>query len=303
MSPASKREQEARKRLQQQGKDSSEAITLSSSDEETEEVVDEAGIFSFALDDDKIFFGREAKDAKGQDGKSRKVQFLAAGLQLPAIDIWGGGEGDDVVPYDEIEHIHYNLGKHVFLSVTLHHAARKLRVINKKNPLLETKQTKYTDMSRTRILVPLRENQRQLLEERKESIVADLIAQVVLEEDDFLVPVKPFQVNDLLEGTPYKTRRRTRASAGAATKNPADAERLMAYYPDHGKNRVKITAADLNVLGEYEMLNDSIIDFSLDDQVSALRDARRSLVDPDALKSAFKTGLFAVVVTGLLPRP
>ena len=34
MSPASKREQEARKRLQQQGKDSSEAITLSS-DEET----------------------------------------------------------------------------------------------------------------------------------------------------------------------------------------------------------------------------------------------------------------------------
>ena len=37
----------------------------------------------------------------------------------------------------------------------------------------------------------------------------------------------------------------------------------MAYYPDHGKNRVKITAADLNVLGEYEMLNDSIIDFYL----------------------------------------
>ena len=58
------REQEARKRLQQQGKDSSEAITLSSSDEETEEVADEAGTFSFALDDDKIFFGREAKDAK-----------------------------------------------------------------------------------------------------------------------------------------------------------------------------------------------------------------------------------------------
>ena len=40
------------------------------------------------------------------------------------IDIQEGG-WTDVVPYEEIEHIHYNLGKHVFLSVTLHHAARK----------------------------------------------------------------------------------------------------------------------------------------------------------------------------------
>jgi len=44
--------------------------------------------------------------------------------------------------------------------------------------------------------------------------------------------------------------------------------------------------------------DDTIIDFSLDDQVSALRDARRSLVDPDALKAAFKQGLTAVSVVG-----
>ena len=33
-------------------------------------MAEEGGTFSFALDDDKIFFGREAKDAKGQ------VRFL-----------------------------------------------------------------------------------------------------------------------------------------------------------------------------------------------------------------------------------
>ena len=37
----------------------------------------------------------------------------------------------------------------------------------------------------------------------------------------------------------------------------------MVYYPDHGKSRVKITKADFNVLGKYEMLNDSAIDFYL----------------------------------------
>ena len=37
----------------------------------------------------------------------------------------------------------------------------------------------------------------------------------------------------------------------------------MVYYPDHGKSRVKITKADYDVLGEFEMLNDSAIDFYL----------------------------------------
>ena len=37
----------------------------------------------------------------------------------------------------------------------------------------------------------------------------------------------------------------------------------MCFFPAEGKDRVKITRADYNLLDEYEMVNDTVIDFYL----------------------------------------
>eukprot|EP01046_Picozoa_sp_COSAG06_P037481 COSAG06_NODE_4234_length_4445_cov_2.773125_2_plen_428_part_01 len=140
-SPSTKRAKEKQAELKKQGNQSEEAITLSSSDEEPEEEGDDdagAGVISFLLDDEKIFFGLEAKPS------AKRVQFTEDGLRMPAPEIWGDAEDADVVPYEEIEGIKYGVGKHLFLSVSLLPESTKLKALLLKAPRM--KKTQYQEI-------------------------------------------------------------------------------------------------------------------------------------------------------------
>ena len=63
-SPNTKRAKEKQAELKKQGNQIEEAITLSSDEEPDEdESEDEAGVISFQLDDEKVFFGAHVKSA------------------------------------------------------------------------------------------------------------------------------------------------------------------------------------------------------------------------------------------------
>ena len=253
-SPSTKRAKEKQAQLKQQGNQYEEAITLSS-DEENEaeaESEDEAGVVSFLLDDSKAFFGENTFAAA-----KTKIYFSSKGLQIPVQDVWGQGKDADVVPYEEIQSITtHNAGKHLWLSVVLESESEKLQ------SMPGMRKTKYSDPHKGRILLPLRASQSEAFDERCQRVNDEFIRTALVNDPEkFFVPARPHEVRDLLVGTPYQQRRMTRSAS--AVSSAADSDTLMVYYPDHGKSRVKITKADFNVLGEYEMLNDSAIDFYL----------------------------------------
>jgi hypothetical protein len=201
-SPSTKRAKQKQAELKKQGNQSEEAITLSSSDEEPEEEGDDdagAGVISFLLDDEKIFFGLEAKPS------AKRVQFTEDGLRMPAPEIWGDAEDADVVPYEEIESIKYGVGKHLFLSVSLLPDSTKLKALLLKVPRM--KKSQYQEIHHSRILLPLRQNQMELFSERRQQIIDRYVkTALVYDEEKFFAAARPHQITDLLAGTPYKVR-------------------------------------------------------------------------------------------------
>jgi hypothetical protein len=203
-SPSTKRAKEKQAELKKQGNQSEEAITLSSSDEEPEEEGDAdagAGVISFLLDDEKIFFGVEAKPS------AKRVQFTEDGLRMPAPEIWGDAEDADVVPYEEIESIKYGVGKHLFLSVSLLPESTKLKALLLKVPRMKKTRRKYQEIHRRRILLPLRQNQMELFSERRQQIIDRYVKTALVDDEEkFFAAARPHQITDLLAGTPYKVR-------------------------------------------------------------------------------------------------
>jgi hypothetical protein len=201
-SPSTKRAKEKQAELKKQGNQSEEAITLSSSDEEPEEEGDDdagAGVISFLLDDEKIFFGLEAKPS------AKRVQFTEDGLRMPAPEIWGDAEDADVVPYEEIESIKYGVGKHLFLSVSLLPDSTKLKALLLKVPRM--KKSQYQEIHHSRILLPLRQNQMELFSERRQQIIDRYVKNALVDDEEkFFAAARPHQITDLLAGTPYKVR-------------------------------------------------------------------------------------------------
>ena len=201
-SPSTKRAKEKQAELKKQGNQSEEAITLSSSDEEPEEEGDAdagAGVISFLLDDEKIFFGLEAKPS------AKRVQFTEDGLRMPAPEIWGDAEDADVVPYEEIEGIKYGVGKHLFLSVSLLPDSTKLKALLLKVPRM--KKSQYQEIHHSRILLPLRQNQMELFSERRQQIIDRYVKNALVDDEEkFFAAARPHQITDLLAGTPYKVR-------------------------------------------------------------------------------------------------
>jgi hypothetical protein len=94
----------------------------------------------------------------------------------------------------------------------------------------------------------------------------------------------------LLDNIPLYRRRNTRSSTrkgGRGTGGGVAEQELMAFYPPTGKDRVKITRADWQLLGQYEMVNDTMIDFYL-----------RWLMSIELKLGAFKTVVIEASVDG-----
>jgi hypothetical protein len=269
-SPSRKRQRE----LNQRGGDAEAAITLSSSDED-EEGVEEGGaggVQSFSLHDDKVYFGRTPMVATPS-----KVEFTTAGLRLPVPEIWGQDLRTSpdiaVVPYDAIQCISYcTEGKPAFMSIELKPGAFKTGVIEASvDGFKVSRASKFDDVCDRRVLAPLRDGAAFL--KRLPRVTALLPAQQPPpmagsrgNEACLLKKLEFAMATPLLDNIPLYRRRNTRSSTrkgGRGTGGGVAEQELMAFYPPTGKDRVKITRADWKLLGQYEMVNDTVIDFYL----------------------------------------
>ena len=155
---------------------------------------DVAGVISFQLDGEKVFFGTGVKSS------TKKISFIDKGLQIPVQDVWGDEKDADIVPYEQIERITYDVGKHLFLSVMLKPESPKQQTVLKTFPGMRRR--KFSGEQLQRILLPLCSSQADTFTERRERIEDEFIS--VSHSDTFFVQAHAHQVQELLLQTPYQ---------------------------------------------------------------------------------------------------